>query len=82
MGLLVRHQRPVGLSTRRLAANLVFQNTSLPVKNAMFTPALTAAVTFARCCPDQYSSWPAETKTLCCSIIDAAPGWDMSMPLV
>ena len=34
----------------------VFQNTSLPEKNARFTPASRAASTWARCAPDQYSS--------------------------
>ena len=65
-----------------LGAHLVFQNTSFPVKNARFTPASRAAVTLARCWPDQYSSWPAVRKILCCSMMDAAPGWDMSTPLV
>src|SRR6185295_16854244 len=38
----------------------VFQNISLPLKNARLTPALRALSTLARCCPDQYSSWPTE----------------------
>ena len=65
-----------------LGSHRVFQNTSFPLKKARFTPASRAAVTFARCWPDQYSSWPVDMKTLCCSMMDAAPGWDMSRPLV
>jgi len=41
----------------------VFQNTSLPLKKARFTPASRAASTFARCPPDQYSSCPTDMKT-------------------
>src|SRR6187401_1904215 len=44
------------------ASYRVFQNISLPLKNARLTPALRAASTLARCCPDQYSSWPTERK--------------------
>ena len=33
-----------------LASHRVFQNTSLPLKNARLTPASRAASTFARCC--------------------------------
>ena len=65
-----------------LGSNRVFQNTSFPLKNARFTPASRAALTFARCWPDQYSSWPADMNILCCSMMDAAPDWDMSTPLV
>ncbi len=47
-----------------LFSQRVFQNTSLPLKNARLTPAARAASTFLRCWPDQYSSWPEEMKTL------------------
>ncbi len=43
-----------------LVSQRVFQNTSLPLKNARCTPALRAASTLARCAPDQYSSWPTD----------------------
>ncbi len=49
-----------------LGSHRVFQNTSFPLKNARLTPASRAASTFARCCPDQYSSWPTDMKTLWC----------------
>ncbi len=42
----------------------VFQNMSLPVKSARFTPASRAASTAARSPADQYSSWPDESSTL------------------
>ncbi len=48
----------------RLLAKRVFQNTSLPVRNAPLTPASIAACTFARCSLDQYSSWPTVMNTL------------------
>ena len=50
--LLVGHQRAVRrVRCRRCSApSRVFQNTSLPLKNARFTPASRAASTFARCC--------------------------------
>ena len=47
-----------------LAWKRVFQNTSLPLKNARLTPASRAASTLARCVPDQYSSWPTDRNTL------------------
>ena len=47
-----------------LGSQRVFQNTSLPLKNARLTPASRAASTFARCSPDQYSSCPTDRKTL------------------
>ena len=47
-----------------LASQRVFQNTSLPLKKARFTPASRAASTLARWAPDQYSSWPTDMKTL------------------
>ncbi len=42
----------------------VFQNTSLPLKNARFTPWSRAASTLARCEPVQYSSCPDDMKIL------------------
>ena len=39
-----------------LVSQRVFQNISLPLKNARLTPASRAASTLARCWPDQYSS--------------------------
>jgi hypothetical protein len=53
-----------------LGSHRVFQNTPFPVKNARLTPPAKAASTFVRCCPDQYSSWPVDMKSLCCSRID------------
>ena len=50
---------PAALDSKR-----VFQNISLPLKNARFTPASRAAVTLVRCVLDQYSSWPLERKSL------------------
>src|SRR5664279_162242 len=47
-----------------LFSQRVFQNTSLPLKNARFTPASRAASTLARCLPDQYSSWPTDRNAL------------------
>ena len=47
-----------------LDSQRVFQNTSLPLRNARLTPALRAFSTLVRCGPDQYSSWPTERKTL------------------
>src|SRR5689334_25371248 len=47
-----------------LFSQRVFQNTSLPLKNARFTPASRAASTPARSCPDQYSSCPLDTTSL------------------
>ena len=44
-------------------SNRVFQNISLPLKNARLTPALRAASTAERWFSDQYSSWPDETNT-------------------
>src|SRR6266550_8761589 len=43
-----------------LFSQRVFQNTSLPLKKARWTPASRAASTFVRCSPDQYSSWPTD----------------------
>src|SRR5215217_6562120 len=43
-----------------LASQRVFQNTSLPLKNARCTPAPRAASTLARWAADQYSSWPTD----------------------
>jgi len=42
----------------------VFQNTSLPLKNARLTPASRAASMFVRSRADQYSSCALETMTL------------------
>src|ERR1700676_5409404 len=42
----------------------VFQNISLPLKNATLTPAASAASTLSRCPEDQYSSWPSEMNVL------------------
>src|ERR1700679_3032460 len=47
-----------------LAAQRVFQNTSLPVKKARLTPASRAAVTAARSPADQYSSCPLNRISL------------------
>ena len=47
-----------------LAAQRVFQKTSLPLKKARFTPWSRALVTLARWAADQYSSCPEEMKTL------------------
>jgi len=58
----------------------VFQKTSLPLKNARFTPASRAASTCVRCAPDQYSSWPTDRKVLCCWI--SPPRRSLSTPLV
>ena len=55
-----------------LFSHRVFQNTSLPLKNARCTPAARAASTLVRCAPDQYSSWPTERKTLCSQDLGAA----------
>ena len=46
-----------------LFSQRVFQNTSLPLKKARWTPAFRAASTLARCPPDQYSSWPTDRKS-------------------
>ena len=43
-----------------LFSQRVLQKTSLPLKNARFTPAARAASTLARWAPDQYSSWPTD----------------------
>ena len=51
-----------------LGSQRVFQKISLPLKNARFTPASRAASTLARWFADQYSSWPTDMNTLCCSI--------------
>ena len=48
-----------------LFSQRVFQNTSLPLKNARLTPASRAASTLARWPPDQYSSWPTDRNVLC-----------------
>src|ERR1700730_126048 len=50
---VTRVRYPV-LDPSMLEAQRVFQKISLPVKNARFTPASRAAVTFARCPADQY----------------------------
>jgi len=72
MRLLISHQRPVrGAGPSMLGSHRVFQNTSFPEKNARFTPASRAAVTVGALLADQYSSWPAARKTLCCSMTDA-----------
>ena len=63
-----------------LGSSRVFQNTSLPLKNARFTPASRAASTFARCWPDQYSSWPVDRKILWLS--SSEPLVAMSRPLM
>ena len=44
-----------------LGCQRVFQNTSLPLKNARLTPASRAASVLARSRADQYSSCPLET---------------------
>ena len=54
-----------------LVSQRVFQNDSLPLKNARLTPASRAASTLARCAPDQYSSCPTDRKTLW--LLDQAP---------
>ena len=63
-----------------LGSQRIFQNTSLPLKNARCTPASRAASTAARCGPDQYSSWPTERKTLWFLI--SAPRRSPSSPVV
>ena len=45
-------------------AQRVFQKPSLPLKNAMFTPASRAASMLERCEADQYSSCPLEMNSL------------------
>ena len=78
--LLVRRERPVGrrrpgdASSRSGCAS----TTSLPLKNARFTPASRAASMFARCAPDQYSSWPTDRKTLW--FLMSAPRRSVSTP--
>ena len=57
----------------------VFQKTSLPLKNARFTPASRAASTFARCALDQYSSWPTDRNARCSLI--SAPRRSLSTPV-
>ena len=63
-----------------LGSHRVFQNTSLPLKNARLTPASRAASTFARCWPDQYSSWPLDMKILW--LRSSEPRLATSRPLV
>ncbi len=58
----------------------VFQNTSLPLKNARLTPAARAASTFARWGPDQYSSCPTE-RNVSCSRSSPPRRW-VSIPVV
>ena len=55
-----------------LVSQRVFQKISLPLKNARFTPASRAASTFARCAPDQYSSWPTDRNDLVLEQLGAA----------
>ena len=62
-----------------LFSQRVFQNTSLPQKNARLTPASRAASTLARWLPDQYSSWPTDRKTSCSS--SSAPRRSVSTPV-
>ena len=50
-----------------LGSQRVFQKIWLPLKNARFTPASRAASTLARWFADQYSSWPTDMNTWCCS---------------
>ncbi len=64
VSLYVTNVRYGVLVPSMLFSQRVFQKTSLPEKNARFTPASRAASTFARCCDDQYSSCPTERKTL------------------
>ena len=47
-----------------LFAQRVFQNTSLPLKNARLTPACAGRLDVRALPPDQYSSWPLEMNTL------------------
>ena len=69
-------------SSRRCSVSQrVFQKIWLPLKNARFTPASRAASTFARWLPDQYSSWPTDMNTLCCSSM-LAGARSVSMPLM
>ena len=63
-----------------LVSQRVFQNTSLPLKNARCTPASRALSTFLRCCPDQYSSCPTDTNVLW--FRSRAPRRSVSTPLV
>ena len=62
-----------------LFSQRVFQKTSLPLKNARWTPAARAASTLARWAPDQYSSWPTERKASCSS--SSAPRRSVSTPV-
>src|SRR5437867_7273673 len=55
---------PAVLVPSELGSQRVFQNISLPLKKARFTPAPRAASTLARWSADQYSSCPTEVKTL------------------
>jgi hypothetical protein len=61
------------------SAQRVFQNDSLPLKNARFTPASRAASTFALCAADQYSSCPTDRNTRCSRI--SAPRASASAPV-
>ena len=60
----------------------VFQNTSLPLKNARLTPLSRAASTLARCVPDQYSSCPIDMKILWFVSSDPPVDVPTSMPVV
>src|SRR5262245_1011477 len=63
-----------------LVSHRVFQYTSLPVKKARLTPASRAASTLARWAPDQYSSCPMDTNSLCSS--SSAPRRSVSTSVV
>ena len=65
-----------------LGSDRVFQNTSLPLKNARFTPLSRAASTLARCCPDQYSSCPTDRNDLVVGQQRTRGDVPTSMPLV
>src|SRR3954452_9264132 len=54
----------VAVPSALLDCQRVFQNTSLPLKNARLTPASRAASMFVRSRPDQYSSCALETMIL------------------
>jgi len=66
-----------------LFSQRVFQNTSLPLKKARWSPAPRAASTFARWPPDQYSSWPTDRNALCLEGVRiVAPDRSVSTPLI
>ena len=66
-----------------LASQRVFQNTSLPLKNARCRPLLRAFSTLRRWPFDQYSSWPTERNALWfAGFRIVAPLRSVSMPLM